>query len=137
VFNRAFSIVKKDQKSINILGGGRLKAYGEQTDNKWARSRPIASRRGYDGLGREHLLMQFHVQGDLAEGLVRLEMVESEEKTKTGIGKYDFRYLVLEVPGQARHYIIDNSEKPRKQSRNTGFLGVRWGKPKDAGDEDH
>lgn len=130
VFNRALAIVRKDEKSANILGGGRLKAYGEQTDNKWARSRPIASRRGFDGHGREHLIMQFHVEGELASGLVRLEMIESEEKSKTGIGKYDFRYLVLEVPGHPRHYIIDNSEKPRKKDTSAGFLGVRWGKPK-------
>jgi import inner membrane translocase subunit TIM21 len=133
VFNRAFGIVEKDPRCQQLLGGGRIKAYGEHTDNKWARSRPIASRRGYDGRGKEHLIMQFHVQGDLAEGLVRLEMIESDEKHHAGIGSFDFRYLLLEIPGQPRVYLIDNSNQPPKKTSNTGFLGVRWGPKK--GDE--
>uniref|UniRef100_A0A060T7W4 Mitochondrial import inner membrane translocase subunit Tim21 n=1 Tax=Blastobotrys adeninivorans TaxID=409370 RepID=A0A060T7W4_BLAAD len=138
VFNRAFHLVKEDEECLRRLGGNKLSAYGEQSGNKWARNRPIASRRGFDGAGREHLLMQFHVKGDLAEGLVRLEMVKSDKKGHGGIGQFDFRYLALEVPGYNRYYLIDNSPKlPKRQwTNNTGFLGVKWGKPKD-GDASH
>lgn len=126
VFNRAFSIVKKDPQAQKLLGSARLSAYGESSDNKWARSRPIASRRGFDQTGREHLIMQFHVKGEI-EGLVRLEMVKSNEKNHAGVGKFDFRYLLLEVPGTKRYYLIDNTAKP-KPKESTGFLGVKWGK---------
>lgn len=129
VYNRAFSIIEKDEEAVKMLGGGRITAYGETSDNKWARNRPVASRRGFDGRGREHLLMQFHAKGELAEGLVRLEMVQSDEKSVTGIGKFDFRYLVLEVPGYKRLYLIDNGNlQPKPKSGDTGFLGVKWGK---------
>ncbi|KAA8911611.1 hypothetical protein TRICI_003769 [Trichomonascus ciferrii] len=133
VFNRAFGLIKQDEECQKRLGGSKIKAFGEKTDNKWARNRPIASRRGFDFAGREHLLMQFHVEGDLAEGLVRLEMVKSDEESRTGIGHFDFRYLVLEVPGYPRHYLIDNTPKTQKRtvSTNKGFLGVKWGKSND------
>ncbi|CAN6602991.1 hypothetical protein TRVA0_002S01992 [Trichomonascus vanleenenianus] len=133
VFNRAKHIIEKDPDCQALLGGSKISAYGEQSENKWARNRPIASRRGVDTSGREHLLMQFHVEGDLAQGLVRLEMIQSDEKNHAGIGKFDFRYLVLEVPGHPRLYVIDNTPKIKKRSplsNDTGFLGVKWGKDK-------
>lgn len=133
VFNRAFHIIQKDEETQKRLGGSKIKAYGEKTDNKWARNRPIASRRGFDFAGREYLLMQFHVAGDLEEGLVRLEMAKSDEPNRAGAAQFDFRYLVLEVPGYQRHYLIDNTPKTPKRnfSTNKGFLGVKWGKKKD------
>jgi mitochondrial import inner membrane translocase subunit TIM21 len=127
VFNRAFSIIQKDPQAQKLLGSSKLSAYGESSDNKWARSRPIASRRGVDQTGREHLIMQFHVKGEI-EGLVRLEMIKSDEKNHAGIGKFDFRYLLLEVPGSKRYYLIDNTSKPKPKDEHTGFLGVKWGK---------
>lgn len=127
VFKRAFSIIQKDPQAQLILGSSKLSAYGEASDNKWARSRPIASRRGFDRTGREHLVMQFHVKGQI-EGLVRLEMIKSDERNHAGIGKFDFRYLLLEVPGHKRYYLIDNSAKPKPTDKQVGFLGVKWGK---------
>jgi len=41
-FNRAHDRVKKDPRCVQLLGGGRIKAYGEETGNRWARNRPIA-----------------------------------------------------------------------------------------------
>ncbi|ANB12719.1 Tim21p [Sugiyamaella lignohabitans] len=132
IFNKAFSIIEKDPQCQKLLGGSKIKAYGEETSSKWGnRNRPIASRRGMDGRGLEHVLMHFHVKGDIAEGVARLEMIESGEKSSLGIGKFDFRYLVVEVPGSPRVYLIDNSNKPKAKDPNAGFLGVRWGPKKD------
>lgn len=42
-FNRAVNRVKKDPRCTVLLGDPRtIKAYGEPTSNRWARSRPLA-----------------------------------------------------------------------------------------------
>lgn len=132
VFNRAFSIVEKDLYCQRLLGN-KISAYGESVSgNKWARNRPIASRRGVDRNGKEHLLMQFHVEGELSSGLVRLEMIKHDQSNDQhkipAIGSFDFRYLVVEIPGYQRYYLIDNTAKPTTTKPSTGFLGVKWGK---------
>lgn len=106
-----------------------MQAHGESTgSNKWARSRPVASRRGFDNYGREHLWMQFHVEGELIIGdqdaIVRLEMVRDPHGSNT----FEYRYLVLEAPHQPRLYLIDNTPTPALKDKSTGFLGVKWGK---------
>lgn len=128
LFNKTFSIIKKDPECQRILGM-KMQAHGEASGNKWSRSRPVASRRGYDSYGREHLWMQFHVEGDLIQeadngALVRLEMVRDPH----GSNAFEYRYLVLEVPNQPRLYLIDNTPTPAIKNTNTGFLGVKWGK---------
>ena len=128
LFNKTFSIIKKDPECQRILGT-RMQAHGESTgSNKWARSRPVASRRGFDNYGREHLWMQFHVEGELITGdqdaIVRLEMVRDPHGSNT----FEYRYLVLEAPHQPRLYLIDNTPTPALKDKSTGFLGVKWGK---------
>lgn len=128
LFNKTFSIIKKDPQCQKLLGT-KMKAHGEASGNKWSRSRPVASRRGFDNNGREHLWMQFHVEGDLIQdaengALVRLEMVRDPH----GSNAFEYRYLVLEVPHQPRLYLIDNTPTPAIKNKNTGFLGVKWGK---------
>lgn len=127
IYKRAVSIIENDPNCQKALGGGRLSSYGENTENKWTRNRPIASRRGFDKYGREHVYMQFHVKGDAEEGLARLEMIENkQEHSPFKVGHFDFRYLVLETPSQ-RLYVIEEDPQHSKPPKKTGFLGVNWG----------
>lgn len=128
LFNKTVSILKKDPECQRILGT-KLVAHGEASGNKWSRTRPVASRRGFDGYGREHLWMQFHIEGeriaDIENGaLARMEMIRDPR----GSNKFEYRYLVLEVPGQPRVHLIDNTVAPHVRDKNVGFLGVKWGK---------
>jgi len=41
-FNRAHGRVRSDPQCVRLLGGGTIKAYGEETWSRWARNRPIA-----------------------------------------------------------------------------------------------
>lgn len=132
LFNKTFSILKKDPQCQEILGG-KMQAHGEtlESGSKWARTRPLAVNRGFDRHGREHVIMQFHVQSEKVEdALVRLEMV----RDPYGSNAFEYRYLVLEVPGESRIYLIDNTPNPSVRAKNTGFLGVKWGKKQ--GDEE-
>lgn len=120
IFQRAFHLIEQDAKTKELLGD-KLKAHGETTNNRWAHNRPIASRRGVDQHGREHVVMQFHVDGEKNTALARLELIDNA-------GKRDFRYLVLEIPHYGRHYLIN--ETPTKPKRG-GLFGIRWGPKKD------
>nr|UJH94619.1 Tim21 [Starmerella bombicola] len=117
LFHKAFALIEKDEHTAQLLGT-RLKAHGETTNQRNVKTRPIASSRGVDRYGREHVLMQFHVDGERASGLARLDAVKDTS------GHIDFRYLVLEVPGEAKHFIINKEVKP---ARSGGLFGIHWG----------
>jgi len=126
IFNKAVSLIEKDEKCQELLQlekGKRLKAYGETSDNKWTRNRPIASNRRVDKSGKEHLFMRFHVESGAKHGSVQLETVQAD------VLHPEYSYIYLDVPGEKRHYVI---EPPRpkllgSRDQNTGFLGVKWG----------
>ncbi|KAF5092999.1 hypothetical protein D0Z03_002599 [Geotrichum reessii] len=131
LFNKTFSIIKKDPECQRLIGT-KMQAHGETNEsgnnNKWARTRPLASKRGVDKYGREHVWLQFHIEGDLLEpgtdALVRMEMIRDPH----GSNAFEYRYLVLEVPNHPRIYLIDNTPNPAAKAKSTGFLGVKWGK---------
>lgn len=61
-FNRAVDRIRKDHRCLELLGEGKkIRAHGEETHNRWARSRPIASTERTDPQGNHHLLMHFYV----------------------------------------------------------------------------
>lgn len=61
-FNRAVDRIKKDDRCVDLLGDAKkIVAHGEETHNRWARSRPIASTEKTDQYGNQHLIMNFHV----------------------------------------------------------------------------
>jgi import inner membrane translocase subunit TIM21 len=137
LFNKTFSIIKKDPECQRLIGA-KMQAHGETnesgTSNKWARTRPLASKRGLDRYGREHVWLQFHVEGELLEpgtdALVRMEMIRDPHGSNT----FEYRYLVLELPNQPRVYLIDNTPHPAVKAKSTGFLGVKWGKKEENND---
>lgn len=129
VFNKAVSLIEKDEKAQELLQlekGKRLKAYGESSDNKWTRNRPIASTRRVDKSGKEHLFMRFHVESGTKHGAVQLETIQAD------VLHPEYSYIYLDVPGEKRHYIIAPPRPKLLGSRdqNTGFLGVKWGPKK-------
>lgn len=118
LFHKTFKLVENDEKSVDILGKP-LKAHGEPTNQPNVKTRPLASTRFYDGVGREHILMQFHVDGSKKSGVVRLEVVDNR-------GKLDYRYVVLEAPGESKHFLINN-DRAGASKRSGGLFGIRWG----------
>uniref|UniRef100_A0A095AMW5 Mitochondrial import inner membrane translocase subunit Tim21 n=1 Tax=Schistosoma haematobium TaxID=6185 RepID=A0A095AMW5_SCHHA len=47
----------------------------------------------HDDKGRLHMAMKFYIKGNLASGVVYLEVVENESK------EFDYRYLIVETEG--------------------------------------
>ncbi|KAH0544269.1 hypothetical protein FGG08_001532 [Glutinoglossum americanum] len=127
-FNRAVDRVKKDPRCTELLGSSKkIKAYGEPTWNKWARSRPIASKVTTDRTGTDHLLMHFNVEGPLNTGVVNLHMTKSPSQSE-----FDYKYLFLDVKGYPRLFLentdvqTDSSDKQGKGGKKK-FLGIQWG----------
>lgn len=116
IFQRSFALIEKDAKSQQLLGT-KMKAHGEDTRSRNTINRPLATKRGVDMYGREHVKMQFHVDGDKASGVVRLELIDNR-------GHLDYRYLVLEVPGHSNHFLIN---KEPQRPKGTGLFGIKWG----------
>ncbi|CCX33104.1 Similar to Mitochondrial import inner membrane translocase subunit tim-21; acc. no. Q7S8S5 [Pyronema omphalodes CBS 100304] len=120
-FNRAADRVNSDSRCKALLGDGKIKAYGEETYNRWARNRPIAATANTDKYGVEHLRMRFYVEGDLEKGTVHLHCAK-----RPGEDEYEYRYLYLDVPGRSRVY-LENADDTRQYGESKrGFLGVRW-----------
>lgn len=62
-FNRAVDRIKKDDRCLELLGDAKkITAHGEETHNRWARSRPIASTERTDPYGNQHIVMNFYVR---------------------------------------------------------------------------
>lgn len=131
LFNRAVSMVQKDEKSRQLLQSNdsivhseRLKAYGELiTHDRWTRSRPIVSKRRIDQDGNIHCFLRFHIESKKKIGLVHCEALEKKDKIKP-----EFISLYVDISGEKRHFII--KPKLKKTPKATGFLGVNWGPKK-------
>lgn len=132
-FNKAVKLVEKhglSQAALESIHGERLKAYGQaHMGDTWVRNRPVHGIRSKGKDGRDHLLMQFHVEAASGKhGTVTLEQVD------TSFWSSEFAYIALDVPGSKRIYVIE----PKFQSKNyvpklsskEGFLGVKWGPKK-------
>lgn len=122
-FNRAHNRVKKDPQCIQLLGGGRIKAYGEKTQNRWERNRPIASSLTTDRSGTQNLRMHFNVEGDLNKGVVHLHLTKKPGQQM----EYSYKYLYLDVSG--KRIYLENTDQAGGGSdggSRRGFLGVRW-----------
>ncbi|KKA30229.1 hypothetical protein TD95_003752 [Thielaviopsis punctulata] len=121
-FSRAVSFVKKDARCTAILGdASNIWAHGEETTNKWQRSRPVASTIEKDHHGVEHLVMQFYVEGDKAMGTVHLHMTRQPDSDD-----FEYKHLYLDVKGHSRIYIKRDETKPRAK-KPFKFLGISWG----------
>ena len=121
-FNHAVDRIRADTKAIEMLGPRKtIKAYGEPTNNKWARARPIASSLQTDSTGIEHFRMHFNVEGSERKGVVSLHMVRGP-----GHPNFEYRFLALDVQGFARYYLENATESKKKNPVGFKMLGVQW-----------
>ena len=121
-FNVAVDRIRADAKALELLGSGKtIMAYGEPTNNKWARARPIASSLQIDSTGIEHFRMHFNVEGSERKGVVSLHMVKGPAHPD-----FEYRFLALDVPGYPRYYLENSTDTKKKKPVGFKMLGVQW-----------
>ncbi|KAJ5896267.1 L-galactonate dehydratase [Penicillium subrubescens] len=120
-YEKAVERVKDDARCIKLLGDRReIRAHGETTNSRWARNRPIASTIEKDRLGREHLRMNFHVEGPLNSGIVHVHMMKPLDKNE-----WEYQLLAVDVKGHSRIILEKASEKPSVAS-SLKLFGIQW-----------
>ncbi|KAK0701802.1 TIM21-domain-containing protein [Lasiosphaeria miniovina] len=127
-FNRAVDRIKQDRRCLELLGDSKkITAFGEETNNKWRRARPIASTSSKDARGNEHLRIQFHVQGPKAAGAVHMHLIK-----RAGGSEFEYEYFFLDVEGQHRIYLENASAAAKAKAGAEGLnkpfrlFGVKW-----------
>ncbi|PHH65276.1 hypothetical protein CDD81_2688 [Ophiocordyceps australis] len=121
-FNQAVNRIKKDPKCIDLLGDSKkIIAHGDNTLNKWRRARPVASSEKTDSLGNDHLIMHFHVDGPLRNGIAQLHMVRSRGKSD-----YEYKYLFVDIKGHERIYLERADSKVTSNKEPLTLFGVKW-----------
>ncbi|XP_022098060.1 mitochondrial import inner membrane translocase subunit Tim21-like [Acanthaster planci] len=96
VYTRAYKLCKKDAEIIEELGEP-IKGFGETT--RRGRRRHV-SHFEYEQDGVKHMRMKFYIQGPKRKATVHLEVKEGET------GKYDYRYLFVELDGYPHRTVI-------------------------------
>ncbi|KAF2141429.1 uncharacterized protein K452DRAFT_228524 [Aplosporella prunicola CBS 121167] len=121
-FSRAVSRVKQDERCVELLGDPKkIKAYGEPTNNRWARNRPISSREVKDRVGNEHLYVHFYVDGPLNKGTVNLHMIRRPSERE-----YDYQTLSVDIKGHSRIYLENADARPGATKKGFRLFGARW-----------
>ncbi|KAA8650506.1 protein tim21 [Aspergillus tanneri] len=120
-YEKAVDRIKNDTRCTDLLGDRReIKAYGENTWNRWARNRPIASSIEKDRLGREHLKMNFHVEGPRNSGIVFVHMMKPLDQHE-----WQYQLLALDVKGHPRIVLEQAPEKPGV-GKALKLFGIQW-----------
>ncbi|GAM40224.1 hypothetical protein TCE0_038f12404 [Talaromyces pinophilus] len=122
-FEKAVSRIKEDPRCTALLGNSKeIKAYGEPTGNRWTRNRPIATSMQKDTLGREHMRINFHVEGPLNEGIVHVHMIKPLDEPN-----FQYRLLAVDVKGHPR-IILEQSSDEALGGKKTPLkiLGINW-----------
>ncbi|OJK03653.1 hypothetical protein ASPACDRAFT_75181, partial [Aspergillus aculeatus ATCC 16872] len=120
-FEKAVERIKDDPRCTNLLGDRReIKAYGDSTWSRWARNRPIATSVFQDRMGREHLKMNFHVEGPLNTGIVFVHMMKPLDQYE-----WEYQLLALEVKGHPRVVLEQAREKPGV-GKALKIFGIQW-----------
>lgn len=120
-YEKAVERIKDDPRCTDILGDRReIKAYGEATTSRWARNRPIATSLEKDRLGREHLRMNFHVEGSRNSGIVFVHMMKPLDKNE-----WEYQLLALDVKGHSRVILEQAQEKPGV-GKALKIFGIQW-----------
>ncbi|KAI1177441.1 import inner membrane translocase subunit tim-21 [Nemania sp. FL0916] len=122
-FNRAVDRIRKDPACLAALGEAKkIVAHGDETTNKWRRTRPIASTLKTDAKGNSHFMMRFYVEGPLNNGVVNLHLVK-----RAGHNEYEYKYLCVDVKGHQRIYLENADAKVSGgDSKKFRLFGVNW-----------
>ncbi|KAJ5172544.1 TIM21-domain-containing protein [Penicillium capsulatum] len=120
-FEKAVERIKDDTRCTRLLGDRReIKAYGQQSSTRWAHNRPIATTVEKDRLGREHMRMNFHVEGPRSSGTVHVHMIKPLDENS-----WEYQLLALDVPGHSRIILEKAPEKPSVAS-SLKLFGIKW-----------
>ncbi|KAJ5176154.1 L-galactonate dehydratase [Penicillium canariense] len=120
-YEKAVERIRDDARCTKLLGDRReIRAFGETTNSRWARNRPIASTVEKDRLGREHLRMHFHVEGPLNSGVVSVHMMKPLDKNE-----WEYQLLALDVKGHSRVILEKAAEKP-SVAGSMKLFGIQW-----------
>ncbi|POS81114.1 import inner membrane translocase subunit tim-21, mitochondrial [Diaporthe helianthi] len=122
-FNRAVDRIRKDYRCLELLGEGKtIRAHGEETHSRWARSRPIASTERTDPQGNHHLMMQFYLEGPLNNGSAHMHLIRY-----AGQSEHQYKYFYVDVKGHQRIYLENADTKSIKEGgRGTKLFGIKW-----------
>jgi len=96
IYSRALKLCIKDTQ-VEAALGPPIKAYGETT--RRGRRRHV-SHTEYEREGVKHMRMKFYVEGTAKKGTAHLEVVKNDR------GKYDFRYLFVDIDDYPRRTIV-------------------------------
>ncbi|KAJ6032222.1 L-galactonate dehydratase [Penicillium herquei] len=120
-FEKAVDRIKDDARCTKLLGDPReIKAFGENTSSKWARHRPIATAVEKDRLGREHLRMNFHVEGPLNSGIVFVHLIKPVDQSE-----WEYQLLALDVKGHSR-VILEKAVEKTSVASSLKLFGIQW-----------
>ncbi|KAJ5725638.1 L-galactonate dehydratase [Penicillium malachiteum] len=120
-FEKAVDRIKDDARCTKLLGDPReIKAFGENTSSKWARHRPIATAVEKDRLGREHLRMNFHVEGPLNSGIVFVHLIKPLDQSE-----WEYQLLALDVKGHSR-VILEKAVEKTSVASSMKLFGIQW-----------
>ncbi|KAF9886684.1 hypothetical protein FE257_011198 [Aspergillus nanangensis] len=120
-YEKAVERILDDTRCTDILGDRReIKAYGEATTSRWARNRPIATSLEKDRLGREHLRMNFHVEGPRNSGIVFVHMMKPLDKSE-----WEYQLLALDVKGYSR-VILEQAHNKPGVGQALKIFGIQW-----------
>lgn len=96
IYGKTLKRCKEDSRIIDACGEP-IKGYGETTTR--GRRRHV-SHMEYVKDGLNYMRMKFYIEGNRRKGVVHLEMKENDK------GKYDYRYLFVELEGYPQQTII-------------------------------
>ncbi|PHH72640.1 hypothetical protein CDD82_5867 [Ophiocordyceps australis] len=74
-----------------------------------------------DSFGNDHLIMHFHVDGPLRNGIAQLHMVRGRGKSD-----YEYKYLFVDIKGHERIYIERADSKATSKKEPLTLFGVKW-----------
>ncbi|RUP44735.1 LOW QUALITY PROTEIN: TIM21-domain-containing protein [Jimgerdemannia flammicorona] len=112
IFSDALEKARSNPELQDLIGTP-MKGHGEPSRNRMRRNRRVSYQIANDMQGNEHLLMRFYVEGPNGEGTGFLEMV------KDTVGKWEYKYIFVDVPGQGlpskRIFLIYNGKAGKKE----------------------
>ncbi|KAJ9209501.1 hypothetical protein DTO166G4_8900 [Paecilomyces variotii] len=121
-FDKAVDRIKDDPRCTELLGDPKeIVAHGSSTGSRWARNRPIATNVETDQSGREHLKMQFWVEGPRNEGHVNLHMVRQPDQWE-----YEYLLLAVDIKGHQRIYLENAADKIKGGKGPLKIFGIQW-----------
>ncbi|RMD42479.1 hypothetical protein DV735_g2644, partial [Chaetothyriales sp. CBS 134920] len=120
-FNHAVDRIKASPECRELLGPSRqIVAFGEATDSKWARARPLAYSTELSRNGTTNFRMHFNVEGPKGRGVVAVHMTKPPDG-----GRLEYSLLSLTVPGHETVY-LENKEGKGIKAKASKMFGVQW-----------